>query len=71
MEDYLIIISFKDNIGCYVPGQCLEADLVSILLDIPNISECLESCKDSAECRQFTFDPDSGFCALWVHFWST
>ena len=63
---FLILLSIpatfgQDDIGCYVPGQCLRSLILNkSIVDSPE--ECLANCKQwegGIECKYFTFYTDS------------
>lgn len=51
--------------GCYVPGECLDSDTLTVTT-AGDPSECLQKCKDysSGDCFDFTYYADSGVSTL-------
>lgn len=43
-----------DSIGCYVEGECLDSQLLTVQLHIPDPVRCSETCNDYNGCLFFT-----------------
>ncbi len=58
---FVTVASGQDDIGCFVPGECVESVALTEL-DVVLPSECLSACKEyehegtgDFECNYFTF----------------
>jgi len=56
--------SALDGIGCYVPGQCAESQVLAVrsLKGDPNPRACLEYCQKKDFCKFWTFFQDTYIC---------
>ena len=69
---FSIILSFAlflgevrgDQIGCFIKGECLQSNSVGVTTQ-NSANSCLDDCKDSASCQQFTFYGDASTCVLY------
>ena len=51
------------DIGCFVPGECLNSNSIGVgQLDAPD--QCLDFCKDTPNCLEFTHYQDDSACVL-------
>lgn len=53
------------EIGCFVDGECLKSDSVAVTQQNTS-NECLDNCKNTKGCQEFTFYGDASICILYT-----
>ena len=49
-------------IVCEEPGECI--DIVVGAMEVSDVDNCIQACRDNLNCRFWTLDPDQGYCVL-------
>ena len=53
------------DIGCYIPGECVESEIVFTVFDVPDPESCSRECTNyGQECGYFTHKTEVKNCTL-------